>query len=197
MIHPTEPSCKATLLKHFKTEWLASARFSGVFALLASVVFRGKRWWKDPETEIFKVVVATLQGATLISGSIGTAWAMTCLLQQYLPKNFMPRSRFFLNGLVAGVWILAVPKHRRRELGLYVGRMSALSSWHILEKRGKVKSVRYGPHLLLAAALTMMAGMYEAEATKLGGSLKTLSGKLFGDKHAQETIANEKQGKEE
>lgn len=74
LLHPTEPSCRKTLINHFKSEWVKAARFSGVFAGLASLLFRGKKWVSDPETEIFKVAVATLQGATVLSGSVGTSW---------------------------------------------------------------------------------------------------------------------------
>lgn len=74
LLHPTEPSCRKTLVNHFKQEWVASARFAGLFTVAASAIFRNRRWRKDPETELFEVVVSTLKMATVMSGSIGTAW---------------------------------------------------------------------------------------------------------------------------
>ncbi|CAO1630559.1 unnamed protein product [Sympodiomycopsis kandeliae] len=180
MLHPKNPSCKQTLFTHFKSEWLPSAKFTGAFVLLTSVLFKSKRWAKDPETELFKVFVAILQGATVITGSIGTAWSMTCFLQQYLPRTFLPRARFFLNGLVSGIFILAVPKARRRELGLYVARMSAGSTWQILEKKGKVKPIPNGQRILLATALAILAGLYEVQSEHLSKATRGAAKRIFG-----------------
>lgn len=182
MLHPTEPSCRKTLLNHFRAEWPASARIAGVFTAVASVLLRRKHWLHDPETELFNLVVATLQAATIISGSIGSAWAMICLLQQYLPRNFLPQKRFFLNGFLSGVWIFVVPKSRRQTLGLYVARMSAVSTWRVLEKRGKVRRPAYGKQILLALGLAMMAGMHEAEVGSMSRMLRAASKRLFGER---------------
>lgn len=73
-----------------------------------------------------------------------------------------------------------MPKSRRRELGLYVGRMSALSSWQILEKKGKVKSVGYGPHLILGVALALLAGLREMQSEAMSNSVKPFCSILFG-----------------
>lgn len=107
---------------------------------------------------------------------------MGCFFRAYLPNNVLPRSRFFLNGLVSGLWIYVVPPSRRRELGLYVARMSALSTWQILERKRKVKPIPFGSHALLAVALAMLAGLYEVRSDHLNKPSKMLSSKLFGDK---------------
>lgn len=67
----------------------------------------------------------------------------TCLFQEYLPRSFMPRLRFFFNGFFSSIFILAVPVARRAQLGLYVARLSMDSTWQILAKKRKVRSSRY------------------------------------------------------
>lgn len=183
MLHPTEPSCRQTLINHFKAEWLASARFAGAFALLSSVLFRSRSWVQDPETQIFKVAAATVQGASVISGSVGTSWAMICFLQQLLPPSVLPRSRFFLNGFLSSLlWIRVVPRERRRELGLYTGRTSLQSAWKVLEKRGHVKALPRGDVAIFALGLALLAGLYESQGDQVKGGPGAIAKRLFGDR---------------
>ncbi|KAN0066386.1 hypothetical protein ACQY0O_000480 [Thecaphora frezii] len=116
VLHPTEPSCWKNFFGFWLREWGASARFVAVFAALGQAL-AWKRLVKDPETLLFKYAKAVVQGATVISGSIGTAWALTCFFQKYLPHNVLPRSRYFLNGIISSIFILAVPRERRAQLG--------------------------------------------------------------------------------
>jgi len=73
VLHPTEPSCWKNFFTFWKKEWVGSARFVAIFAALAQLLSI-KKVLKDPETALFKYGMAVLQGATVISGSIGTAW---------------------------------------------------------------------------------------------------------------------------
>ena len=82
LLHPTEPSCKRNFLRFWATEWKASARFISVF-LAAVNVLKWKSWKKDPEGSLFRLAMGVVQGATVISGSIGSAWALTCAFQHY------------------------------------------------------------------------------------------------------------------
>lgn len=164
LLHPTEPSCKRNFLRFWATEWKASARFISVF-LAAVNVLKWKSWKKDPEGSLFRFAMGVIQGATVISGSIGSAWALTCAFQHYFvsrtlsgpllvddqpahmlipafqPRSFLPRLRYFLNGFLSSVFIFAVPASRRSQLGLYVGRMSMDSTWQVLSKHNRVKSL--------------------------------------------------------
>lgn len=141
LLHPTEPSCKRNFLKFWATEWKASARFISIF-LAAFNLLKWKAWKRDPENSLFQFAMGVIQGATVISGSIGTAWALTCAFQHYFPRNFLPQSRYLLNGFLSSIFIFAVPAARRAQLGLYVGRLSLDSSWQILKKHNRVKPLR-------------------------------------------------------
>ncbi|EPQ32155.1 uncharacterized protein PFL1_00352 [Pseudozyma flocculosa PF-1] len=171
VLHPTEPSCWKNFFSFWVREWGASARFVAAFAAIGQA-FAWKKMLKDPETALFKYAKAVVQGATVISGSIGTAWALTCFFQKYLPRTFLPRSRYFLNGVLSSVFILAVPRARRAQLGSYVTRQSLASTWGILKKQGKVKSIRNGDVFLLALGLGMLASLHENRPTALPGSTR-------------------------
>lgn len=142
MLHPTEPSCRANYLNYWSTEWKRSAKFVALFTAFFNL-FKLRSWKRDPEGSLFRFVMSVAQGATVISGSIASAWAFTCLFQHYLPRSFIPRTRFFLNGFLSSIFIFAVPAARRAQLGLYVGRLSLDSTWQILVKRRKARTVRY------------------------------------------------------
>lgn len=82
ILHPTEPSCKRNFLRFWASEWKASARFVSIF-LAAVNVLKWRSWKRDPEGSLFTFAMSVIQGATVISGSIGSAWALTCALQHY------------------------------------------------------------------------------------------------------------------
>ncbi|KAK0551458.1 hypothetical protein OC846_002013 [Tilletia horrida] len=183
LMHPTEPSCKRNATEFWKREWLSSAKFVAAFAALGNVFAWGKVK-KDPETALFKFLLSTIQGATVITGSIGTAWSLVCFFQHYLPRSFIPKYRYFLNGLIASIWILAVPTARRSELGNYVGRLSLRSSWDVLVKKRKVKPVRNGELALIAVALATTLALFEerpwALTKDMRGALKMMTGPRQG-----------------
>ena len=116
VLHPKEPSCSRNFARFWIKEWVASARFVAIFAAIAQA-FSWKKVMRDPETALFRYVTAIVQGATVISGSIGSAWGLTCFSQHYLPRTLLPRLRYFFIGVISCVFILAVPQQRRAALG--------------------------------------------------------------------------------
>ncbi|PWN45534.1 hypothetical protein IE81DRAFT_320296 [Ceraceosorus guamensis] len=179
VLHPRDPSCSNNFVSFWKREWVASAKF--VAAVMAVLNLIGiKKVIKDPETAIFKYGMAVLQGATLISGSIGSAWALICFFQHWLPRNLLPQARYFLNGFLSSIFIFAVPPARRQQLGMYVGRLSAKSYWATLVKHKRVKPVKNGEALLLGAALAILATLYEARPEALSGGMKGFLSRIVG-----------------
>ncbi|KAL9936762.1 hypothetical protein V8E36_003997 [Tilletia maclaganii] len=179
LMHPAEPSCKRNATEFWKREWLGSAKFVAGFAALSNILAWSKVR-KDPETALFRFLLATIQGATVITGSIGTAWSLVCFFQHYLPRSFMPRYRYFLNGLLSAIWILAVPTARRSDLGNYVGRLSLQSSWDLAVKKKKVKSIKNGDLFLLAFGLATIAALFEERPRALTPAMRSALAKLTG-----------------
>ncbi|PWN53209.1 hypothetical protein IE53DRAFT_201485 [Violaceomyces palustris] len=179
VLHPGEPSCSRNFVGFFLKEWAASARFVALFTGIISA-FSYKKFLKDPESAFLKYILTVIQGATVISGSIGTAWGLICFFQKYLPRTFMPRSRYFLNGFLSSVFILAVAPARRSQLGTYITRMSVTSSWEILKKNGKVKPVRFGEYIMLALGLGLVSAIYEQRPESLERGMKAILNLLLG-----------------
>ncbi|KAE8225469.1 hypothetical protein CF319_g1795 [Tilletia indica] len=179
IMHPAEPSCKRNATEFWKREWWGAARFVAGFAALGNVLAWSKVA-KDPETALFRFLLSTIQGATVITGSISTAWSLICFFQHYLPRSFIPRYRYFLNGLIASVWILAVPTRRRSELGNYVGRLSMQSSWELAVKKKKVKSIKNGDLILMAFGIATLTALFEERPRALTGAVRTALARITG-----------------
>ncbi len=168
ILHPTEPSCSKNFLGFFAREWKASAKFVALFTAVTQLLSY-KKVLKDPETALFKFALAVVQGATVISGSIGTAWGLTCFFQHRLPRTFLPTARYFFNGFLSSVFVLAVPEARRAQLGSYVTRQSLDAAWGVGKRRGWWKRVRQGETVLLALGLATLTALYEVRTGGGGG----------------------------
>ncbi|KAJ1030534.1 hypothetical protein NDA16_001443 [Ustilago loliicola] len=189
ILHPTEPSCSKNFLGFFAREWQASAKFVAVFTALTQLLSY-KKVLKDPETALFKFALAVVQGATVISGSIGTAWGLTCFFQHYLPRTVLPTQRYFLNGFLSSVFILAVPKARRAQLGSYVTRQSLDAGYAVAKRRGWWKPVPQGDTILLALGLATLTALYETRPKAVESSIRKSIWLLFGN---SATVDTEKQ----
>lgn len=181
VLHPTEPSCLRNFIAFFAKEWQASAKFVAAFTA-ATQLLAYKKVLKDPETALFRFGLAVIQGATVISGSIGTAWGLTCFFQHYLPRKLLPKARYFLNGFLSSVFILAVPAARRAQLGSYVTRQSLDSSYAILRRRKLIRPIPQGDTLLLAFGLAILSALYETQTkanldSTIARSIALLNGK--------------------
>jgi hypothetical protein len=119
--------------------------------------------------------------------AIGTSWSSICLFQQLLPSSFLPQKRFFLSGLLGGLWAF-VDRKKGRGRFLYSARLSIESGWNVAVKRGLVKPVRFfslcvfsetrgGDVFLFAISLGILMGVFErAPESVTGGTVrKTLS----------------------
>lgn len=71
--------------------------------------------------------------------SIGTAWGSVCALQKYFPSSFLPTDRFYLQGFLAGLWIILVPNSRALDLGWYSVRTALPTFWGVAMKNSSGK----------------------------------------------------------
>lgn len=58
-----------------------------------------------------------------------------------LPAKFLPTKRFFLSGLLGGLWAF-IDRKKGRGRFLYSARLSIESGWNVAVKRGLVKPVK-------------------------------------------------------
>ena len=96
----------------------------------------------SPAKQLPLLIERLLRTTTFITGAIGTSWASICLFQHILPSNFLPQKRFFLGGLLGGMWAF-VDRKKGRGRFLYSARLSIESGWKVAVKRGLVKPVKY------------------------------------------------------
>lgn len=120
------------------------AKFMSVCYGIA-LIPRYKSFFKNPVDALVKLSRNTLLTSTSITGSIGTAWAMCCLFQKVLPGKVLPRGRFWLSGMLGGLWAFVDSRGGRGNF-LYSFRLGLVSAWKVLVKKGVVRGVKYGSH---------------------------------------------------
>lgn len=118
------------------------AKFMSVCYGIA-LIPRYKSFFKNPVGALVKLSRNTLLTSTSITGSIGTAWAMCCLFQKVLPGKVLPRGRFWLSGMLGGLWAFVDSRGGRGNF-LYSFRLGLVSAWKVLVKKGVVRGVKYG-----------------------------------------------------
>src|SRR5215471_15223611 len=109
----------------------------------------------SPEKAFPALVNRLLRTTTFITMAIGTSWSSICLFQNLLPSSFLPQKRFFLSGLLGGLWAF-VDRKKGRGRFLYSTRLSIESGWNVAVKRGlikPVKSIPFSKHLKIGVVM--------------------------------------------
>jgi hypothetical protein len=83
-----------------------------------------------------------------------------------LPKGFLATQRFFLGGMLGGVWGYVVRKQARGEF-LYSLRLSLDSLWKVGRKRGWWRGIRGGDVWLFVVSLMVINLVYEKDGRSL------------------------------
>ena len=96
----------------------------------------------SPGHAIAALMTRFLRTTTFITMAIGTSWASICLFQHLLPASFLPTKRFYLAGLLGGLWAF-VDRKKGRGRFLYSTRLSIESAWKVAVKHGYVKPIKY------------------------------------------------------
>ncbi|KAL5506933.1 hypothetical protein ACEPAH_6389 [Sanghuangporus vaninii] len=148
-LHPQEPSCLKNYLFACLSESLKTSWWVGAFSALPFLLSKRKVISKNPVLVLRRWLSATIRGTVFVSASITTAWAMTCLLQRILPKEWLRRTRWLINASIASLWILILPDKRRVEISLYVARLAALCAWRAWRLHGGA-SIPFGDIALFA-----------------------------------------------
>lgn len=108
------------------------------------MVPRYRSFFKSPISVLTKLFKSTLLTSTFITGSIGTAWATCCLFQKILPGGVLPKGRFWLSGVIGGLWAFVDSRGGRGNF-LYSFRLGLISAWKVLVKKGLVRGIKFVP----------------------------------------------------
>lgn len=82
----------------------------------------------------------------------------------------LPTQRWFLGGVVAGLWAFLERKGGRGNF-LYSARLSLDSAWKVGVKKGWWRGVRNGDVLLFTASVVLMEVLYEAQPKAIRGAV--------------------------
>lgn len=164
--------------------------FTAVFVLFS--IPRYRAFYNSPMLALNKLASRILRYATFVAGSIGTSWAAICLFQELLPKNFLSTQRFFLGGMLGGLWGWIVRGDARGEF-LYGARTSLDSLWKVGRKRGWWRGIRGGDVGLFVLSLMAINVVYERDARSLrSGAIRRGVSSLRGE-GLRDIIAEEDQ----
>lgn len=194
LLHPNDPSCMRTYVKYFIAAFPTTARFfTAIYAVFALLSY--KSFLQNPMQQLNHLAARILRMSLFITGSIGTAWGTICLFATYLPRNTLATQRWFLSGLLGGLWAF-VARRGQRSSFIYSARMSLDSFWKVGVKRGWWKGVKGGDVMLFAASLALIDALYETQPKAVRGAMiRKGMGVLRGEGWVDRTAAQEEQGK--
>lgn len=174
LIHPAETSCFMAYLRQNLLGFPKLARFFtlyyGAFSLL-----RIKQYFKAPVPTLNKLAKQVLQTTMAISTAIGVSWGSICFFNAVLPKKFLPTSRIFLGGFLAGTAILFDMTPSGYANSLYAARTSIDSLWKVGVKHGWWRPIKSGDVYLFVAALAVYNIVYDLGRPLLGGTDRAMS----------------------
>ncbi|KAJ4523240.1 hypothetical protein HRR78_000736 [Exophiala dermatitidis] len=160
LIHPSSPSCFMAYLRHNLLAFPQMAKFYTMYyGLFALAHF--KKFVDSPVASANKLAEKILRSTFAISGSIGAAWGSICLFQAIFPRSFLPKFRFFLGGLLAGMFQLFDRTPAGHMNALYAARTSVYSLWKVGVKHGWWRGIRGGDVWLFVASLALVNVVYD------------------------------------
>ncbi|RDW66411.1 hypothetical protein BP6252_10046 [Coleophoma cylindrospora] len=197
-LHPTDPSCLRTYLTYWIRVFPRLTRFFGVlFAVLSIPAY--KRFYRLPITSLDALSRRVLKYSAFVAGSVGSSWGAICLFQNLLPRTVLPTQRFFLGGMIGGLWGFLV-KNQGRGAFLYSARASMDSLWKVGKKHGWWKGVKGGDVWLFVFCLMVVNVVYERDARGIRSSnirkgVSSLRGEGWRDWVREEDEKAELEGK--
>ena len=160
-LHPQDPSCLRTYIQYWIQAFPKVARlFTLFFAALS--LRRYKEFLASPIAALNSLAKRILRMSLFLSGAIGTSWGSICLFQSMLPRTFLATQRWFLSGVLGGLWGFLARRNGRANF-LYTARMSLDSLWKVGVKHGWWVGLPNGDVFLFVASLALVNALYEVE----------------------------------
>lgn len=170
LLHPSDPSCARTSLRHILAAFPSTLRFFTVFYTLLALLFRPRALLAtNPARELLALAKRSLRTTTFITAAIATSWSSVCAWQRILPGSVLSTQRWFLGGFAGGMWA-----YLEREGGkgsfMYSARASVDSAWKVGRKRGWWRGVSGGDVGLFMLAMAVVGWVYEARPGAVEGA---------------------------
>lgn len=162
LLHPTETSCFTPFLRQILLSFGSIGRFMtlyyGAFSLL-----RVRTLIKDPLSFMSHLARQVARVTTVICGSIAGSWGAICFFNNYLPKSFIPRFRFFLGGALSSCIAIIDQSATGHENAMYTTRLSLDSFWKVGKKKGWWRGVKGGDVGLFVVALATLSILFDSQ----------------------------------
>jgi len=162
LLHPSDTSCFTPFLRQillsFRSIGKTMTMYYGIFSIL-----RIRAAVKQPIAFMANLLQQILKVTAVVVGSIAGTWGSICFFNSYLPKSFMPRSRFFLGGALGGCLSVIDRSPTGHENAMYVTRMSVDSLWKVGVKHRWWKGIKGGDVYIFVVALAALNMLYDAQ----------------------------------
>ncbi|KAF9430425.1 hypothetical protein BGZ94_006902 [Podila epigama] len=162
LFHPQSGSCSRTALDVAGRNMKWALKLYSTLAVLTFALRGGNVFKNGVKNYFIKTILATIRSAVCTWGMAVTAFPLLCIMDRYLPNNFLPTKRTYVNGFLGGLWILVESQQRQAALTLYYTRFMLESIWRRLVKAGLVKNIRQGETLLFGLSIGVIMGIYES-----------------------------------
>ena len=178
LIHPAEPSCFTAYLHQNLKAFPLLARFFAMYYGALSLL-RIKQLYKSPVAFLNRLSQQILKTTVAISGAIGMSWGSICLFAAILPRSFIPQFRFFVGGLLGGMFQIIDRTSAGHANSLYAARTSVDSLWKVGVKRRWWRPIKGADVLLFVTALAITNAAYDLGTSEEGAAvLKVLRGEI-------------------
>ena len=165
LIHPSQTSCLLAYIRQNLLSFPQIARFFTIYYAALSLL-RVKSLFKAPITFLNKLSKQILLTSIAVSGQIGLSWGTICFWQQFLPRALLPEFRFFLGGLLGGVFQIVDRTASGHANAMYVARTSVDSVWKVGVKKRWWRPVKAGDVWLFVAAVAVYNVVYDISREK-------------------------------
>ncbi|EMD89067.1 hypothetical protein COCC4DRAFT_72299 [Bipolaris maydis ATCC 48331] len=200
LLHPQDPSCLRTYIQYWIQAFPKIARLFTIFFATLSIR-KYKAFLSSPLASLNTLAKSILRMSIFLSGAIGTSWGSICLFTNFLPRSFLATQRWFLSGVLGGMWGFLGRRNGRMNF-LYTARMSLDSLWKVGVKHGWWTGVKNGDVLLFVASLALVNTLYEVSPRSVNSGvarkgLGVLRGEGWVDRAVVGRDENEKKKKRE
>lgn len=161
LLHPSDPSCFLAYVRHNLLSFTRIARFYTIYYGAFAFILRFRTLKAAPIAALNRLAESVLRSTVATTGAIGASWGSICLFQAIMPRAFLPKFRFFLGGLMGGMFQLIDQTPSGHATDMYAARASVDSLWKVGVKRRWWKGIRGGDVWLFVAALALVNVVFD------------------------------------
>ena len=162
LIHPSETSCFTPFLRQILLSFSSIGRFLAMYYSALSLL-RITKLVKSPITFTARLAIQILKSTAAMVLAISGSWGSICFGNNYLPKSFMPKFRFFVFGSIAGSAAMIDRSATGHTNNMYVLRNSLDSLWKVGVKHRWWRAVTGGDVYLFVLSLAAFNMLYDAQ----------------------------------